>query len=185
MKASKELGYRKMWRFFWLVPLMGFFNILGYPPCRKWFLSLCGAKVGRDVVLGKIKLINLYAGKFANLKIGDHSFIGDECLFDVVNPITLGNNVTLSERVTVLTHMNVGYQDHPLQKFYPRKDMPVEFKNGCFVGACSTILPGVTVGENALVAAGSVVTKSVAPNTMVAGVPAKEIKKISIYEERK
>ena len=55
---------------------------------------------------------------------------------------------------------------------------PVLLKRNCWVGAGSTILPGVTVGENAIVGAGSVVTKDVEPNTIVAGNPAKFIKRL-------
>lgn len=178
MKAYQELGFRKLWRFGWLVPLFGIFNLLGYPNLRRCFLRFFGAVIGKNVVIHKIKLFNLYAGKFSHLKIGDNSFLGDDCLLDMVNKITMGNEVTLAERVTVLTHTNVGYKDHPLQKYFPRLDASVEFKDGCFVGANTTILPGVIIGERAFVAAGSVVTKSIPPETLAAGVPAKIIKKI-------
>ena len=57
---------------------------------------------------------------------------------------------------------------------------PIHIKKNAWIGAGSTILPGVTVGENAIVAAGSVVTKDVAPNTLVAGVPAKFVKNIEV-----
>jgi acetyltransferase-like isoleucine patch superfamily enzyme len=55
---------------------------------------------------------------------------------------------------------------------------PVIIKRNAWIGAAATILPGVTIGENAVVAAGAVVTKDVAPNTIVGGVPAKFIKSI-------
>jgi len=183
MKAYKELGFKKLWRFFWLVPLLGFFNILGYPNLRSGFLRTFGAKIGSNVVIHKINLFNLYAGRFSFLKIGDNSFIGDDCLFDLANRITLGKSVTLAERVTILTHTNVGYKDHPLQKYFPRLDASVEFKDGCFVGANVTILPGAVIGERAFIAAGSVVTKSVTAETIMAGVPARAIRKI--YEKNK
>ena len=183
MKAYKELGFKKIWRFFWLVPLLGFFNILGYPNLRRCFLKTLGAVIGANAVIHDIKLFNLYAGRFSYLKIGDNSFLGHQCLLDLANRITLGKGVTLAERVTVLTHTNVGYKDHPLQKYFPRLDAPVEFKDGCFIGTNATILPGVVVGEKSFIAAGSVVTESVPPETMMAGVPARPIRKI--YEETK
>ena len=179
MKALKELGFKKLFRFFWIVPLMGFFNILGYPNLRILFLRIFGCQIGKNVDIHIIKLFNLYAGKFSNLSIGHNSFIGDDCLFDLANKIKLGEHVTLAERVTILTHTNVGYKDHPLQKYFPRIDAPVEFKDGCFIGANATILPGVIIGEKSFVAAGSVVTKTVEPGFVVAGVPAKIIKKIN------
>lgn len=178
MKAFKELGFKKLFKFALLVPLMEFFDILGYPNLRVIFLKIFGSQIGRNVVIHKIKLFNLYAGKFSYLSVGDNAFIGNDCLLDMANRIKLGNHVTLAERVTVLTHTNVGYKDHPLQKHFPRLTSPVEFKNGCFVGANSTILPGVVIREQSFVAAGSVVNKSVPPRTLVAGVPAKIIRSI-------
>ena len=56
---------------------------------------------------------------------------------------------------------------------------PVHLKRNCWIGAGATILPGVTVGENAVVAAGAVVTKNVEPNTVVGGNPAKIIRRLS------
>jgi acetyltransferase-like isoleucine patch superfamily enzyme len=182
-KAYKEIGFKKLWRFFWLTPLLGFFNLLGFPNLRSGFLRLFRAKIGKNVVIHKIKLFNLYRGKFSNLIIGNNSFIGDDCLLDLADRITLGDHVTLAERVTVLTHTNVGYEDHPLQKFFPKKIGTVEFKDGSFVGANATILPGVAIGEKSFIAAGSVVTESVAPEFLAGGVPAKLIRKIDDKNE--
>ena len=81
--------------------------------------------------------------------------------------------MTLAERVLVLTHRNVGYADHPLQAAFPAEAAPVRFEGGCFVGARATILAGVTIGREAFVAAGSVVTDDVPPRTLVGGVPAR------------
>ena len=55
---------------------------------------------------------------------------------------------------------------------------PIVIKRNAWIGAAATILPGITIGENAIVAAGSVVTKDVPSNTIVAGVPAKHVKNI-------
>lgn len=178
MKILRELGLRKLVRFFFFVPLMGFFNVLGYPNLRVFFLRIFGCKIGKNVVIHKIKMFNLYAGKLVSFSTGDNVFIGDDCLLDMANKIKIGKNVTLAERVVVLTHTNVGYHDHPLQKYFPRFSAPVEFKDGCFVGANSTVLPGVIIGKKSFIAAGSVVNRSVPPKTLVAGVPAKVIRKI-------
>ena len=61
----------------------------------------------------------------AGLTVGEDCFLGDECLFDLAEAITLGRQVTLAERVLVLTHMNVGYADHPLQPHFPPIARPV------------------------------------------------------------
>jgi galactoside O-acetyltransferase len=87
--------------------------------------------------------------------------------------------VTLAERVTVLTHTNVGYRDHPLQKYFPAFTRPVRFGQACFIGVNATIMPGVVVGAGAFVAAGAVVTHSIPPGMVVAGVPARVIRKVT------
>jgi maltose O-acetyltransferase len=86
--------------------------------------------------------------------------------------------VTLAERVLVLTHMNVGYKDHPLQAEFPPMAGGVCIERGAFVGASVTILAGVTIGAGSFVAAGSVVTGDVPPRTLVAGVPAKPVRSL-------
>jgi acetyltransferase-like isoleucine patch superfamily enzyme len=111
--------------------------------------------------------------------VGAECFLGDECLLDLAEGITMQPQVTLAERVVVLTHTNVGYADHPLQASFPPSAAPVVFERGCFVGASVTILPGVTIGHEAFVAAGSVVTRDVAPRTLVAGVPARRIRDLA------
>lgn len=74
--------------------------------------------------------------------------------------------------------MNVGFSDHPLQKRYPTKEASVCIRKGAYIGTGAIILPGVTVGREAVIAAGAVVTKDVPDRTMVAGVPAKRKKRI-------
>ena len=86
--------------------------------------------------------------------------------------------MTFAERVLVLTHTNVGYADHPLQPHFPALAAPVVVESGAFVGANVTILPGVRIGSQSFVAAGSVVTADVPPRTLVAGVPARAVRPI-------
>lgn len=90
--------------------------------------------------------------------------------------ITLERNVTLAERVTILTHTNVGYKDHPLQMYFPSFTKQVVLEDGCFIGTNATILPGIKIGKCAFVCAGSIINKDVMPYHVVAGVPAKTIK---------
>ena len=87
--------------------------------------------------------------------------------------------VTLAERVLVLTHTNVGYADHPLQARFPASAAPVVIERGSFVGANATLLPGVRIGAGSFVAAGSVVTEDVPKATLVAGVPARVVRPIA------
>ena len=183
MLALKETGTRKALKFV----LFGFLGIIyhrivlhwfPFPPVRKLFLQLLGAKIGSDSILMEVKFFNWHHQGLKGLKIGKNCFIGDETLIDLYDQITLEDNVTIAQRVTILSHLNVGYSNHQLQKFFPKFSKPVTFKNGSVVAAASTVLPGITIGEESFVAAGSVVTKNVTSRTLVAGVPAKIIRKI-------
>jgi acetyltransferase-like isoleucine patch superfamily enzyme len=69
----------------------------------------------------------------------------------------------------------------PLRNIYPKKSLPIHIKKGAWIGAGSIILHGVTIGEYSVVAAGAVVTKNVPPYTVVAGVPARVVKKLEEY----
>ncbi len=178
MKALREIGLKKTTKFICATGLEILFAIMVFPPLRSFFLQLMGAKIGRDCIIQNIRFLNLYRGTFANLTIGDCCFLGGEVLLDLADKISLGNQVTLAERTIILTHINVGYHDHPLQKFFPAFSKPTSIEEGSFIGVNSTILAGVTIGKCVFVAAGSVVNQNVPSNTLVGGVPAKVIRLI-------
>jgi acetyltransferase-like isoleucine patch superfamily enzyme len=178
VKALDEIGWRKAARFGWTTLAMVPYRLALFPQVRTAWLRLLGARVGRRVVLHDARFFNLYRRGLPGLDIGDECFVGDECLFDLAEGITLGRQVTLAERVLVLTHMNVGYGDHPLQGQFPALARPVAIERGAFVGANVTVLAGVTIGAQSFVAAGSVVTEDVAPHTLVAGVPARVVRSL-------
>lgn len=177
LKAIQEVGINKVFKYaffsFWEV----IFKCLVFSPLRIFWMRLFGAKIGKDVVFGNVRFMNLYRLGLKGLKVGDKCFIGDYAVFDLADGITLEDNVTLSEEVFVLTHTNVGYLDHPLQKYIPAFSKKVVFKNGSFVGIRATIMPGIVVGEKSAVGACSLILKDVAPHELHAGVPAKFIKK--------
>lgn len=109
-----------------------------------------------------------------NLTVGKNVFINSGVTFTDMGGITLEDNVLIGPKVTIVS------VNHPLSPAHRHglELKPVRIKQNAWVGANATILPGVTIGENAVVAAGAVVTKAVPANTVVAGVPAKVIKKI-------
>ena len=178
MQAIKEVGLKKAFKFLLFSFFQLFYRILPLPQLRKLYLYLGGAKIGHDSIIMDVRFFNWHHQGLSGLNLGRQCFIGDEALIDLYNRVILEDSVTIAQRVTILTHMNVGYKDHPLQKYFPRVSLPVFLKKGCVVGACATILPGVTIGENSMVAAGSVVTKDVPPKSLVAGVPAKLVRKL-------
>ena len=109
-----------------------------------------------------------------SIRLGKNIFINHACSFLDIGGITIEDDVQIGPRV------NLTSENHPLDPtdrttLIPR---PVVIKRNAWIGAGATILPGVTVGENAVVAAGAVVSRDVPPNTVVVGVPAKVVKAI-------
>lgn len=106
--------------------------------------------------------------------IGKNVFINHDCSFLDIGGITIEDDVLIGPKVSLIT------EGHPLNPS-ERKALlvkPIVIKRNAWIGIGATILPGVTVGENAVVAAGAVVSKDVQANTVVAGIPAKFIKSI-------
>jgi len=183
VKALREIGWRRGVRFLLLSVAMVIYRLLVLPPLRVGWLRLLGARIGKNVVLHDVRFFNCDRRGFAGLRIGDDCFVGSECLIDLADEVVLAEAVTLAARVTILTHQNVGYRDHPLQRRFPSRQAPVRLGRGCFVGACATLLAGVTIGPEAFVAAGSVVTGDVAPRRLVAGVPARAVREADASAE--
>lgn len=116
----------------------------------------------------------LYINYGKHTKIGKNVFINFDCVFLDWGGITIEDNVLIAPKVSLLS------EGHPLDP-KERKSLvpaPIHIKKNAWIGANATILPGVTVGENAVVAAGAVVSKDVPDNTIVGGIPAKVIKHI-------
>jgi len=152
-------------------------------------------RIAPDVKIGKnVKIfgfVNLYG-----CEIGDDSKIG--CFVEIQKNAKIGKNVKVSshtficEGVTIEDDVFVGHNVSFINDKYPRSTnvngelateedwevVPTLVKRGASIGTSSTILCGVTIGENAIIGAGSVVTKDIPPNVIAYGVPAKIQKKI-------
>jgi acetyltransferase-like isoleucine patch superfamily enzyme len=107
-----------------------------------------------------------------SIQLGKNIFINHACSFLDIGGITIEDDVQIGPRV------NLTSENHPLEPadrttLIPR---PILIKRNAWIGAGATILPGVTIGENAIVAAGAVVSRNVPPSTIVAGIPAKVVK---------
>jgi len=116
-----------------------------------------------------------YVNYGKNTKIGKHVFINFDCVFLDLGGITIEDSVQIAPKVSLLT------ESHPIDP-ESRKSLvakPIRIKKNAWIGAGATILQGVTIGENSIVAAGSVVSENVPDNTIVGGIPAKTIKKIA------
>lgn len=176
MKAIREVGLKRIAWFLWTSVALTIVRLTWLPPVRAAVLRIFGAHIGPNVVIHRVSLINVDRGGFGALRIGANCFVGDEVLLDLAAPITLEEHVTLATRVMVLTHLNVGYHDHPLQQRFPAQTAAVTIKRGSFVGAAATVLAGTTVGPEGFVAAGSLVNRPVTSGETVGGVPIRTLR---------
>lgn len=123
--------------------------------------------------------------RWRGVNIGKGVYIGHEVMFDRVftDQIYIGDHTSVGDRTIITAHANIP-SDTPLKKLYPRKVMPTKIGKGVWIMPAVIIAPGVTVGDESVIATGSVVTKDVPPRTMVAGVPAKVVKELGEDLER-
>jgi acetyltransferase-like isoleucine patch superfamily enzyme len=181
MKALKTIGFAKAFRFIWYSFISQMLHLVIIPQIRSNVMKWGGARIGADTIIGDVSFANLYHYGFSRIQIGDRCFIGDEVMIDARGGIDLGNDVTVSNRTNLVTHINVGYVDHPLQKNFPLSELSININHGSYIGTGAMILPGVIIGPNAVVGAGAVVTRDVREFTVVAGVPARMIRKLKVF----
>lgn len=139
---------------------------------RALFSELVGAPVDESFVL----MPPFYATGGTNTRVGRNVFINQNCTFYDLGGIEIADDVMIGPNVSIIT------SGHPVQPAQRRDGVianPVVIDKNVWIAAGATIIGGVTVGENSVVAAGSVVTKDVPPNTFVAGNPAKIIRPIA------
>lgn len=120
--------------------------------------------------------------KFIGVKFGDNCFFATKNWSSEPYLIEIGNNVQITRDVTIHTHGG----GHVARERIPDFDLfgKVVIKDWAYIGAYSQIMPGVTIGKGSLVAAGSIVTKSVPDGVVVAGNPAKYICTVEEFVER-
>lgn len=139
-----------------------------YGQMRYWLSLVIGKSVDESTTVFAPFYTNY--GEF--IEIGHHVFINHGCSFLALGKIIVEDEVLIGPKVNVIT------ESHPLDPS-ARKALltqPVVIRRNAWIGAGATILPGVTIGENSVVAAGAVVSKEVPANTVVAGIPAKVVK---------
>ncbi|MGD0451692.1 MAG: acyltransferase [Candidatus Bathyarchaeia archaeon] len=150
-----------------------------------------GIVTGTNVKIGANVAIWNYVVIGDNTKIGDGTLIGSFC--DIGKNVVLGKNCNIQAHVTISNDCVLGDNvfiapnTSLLNDKYPKSVLltPPIIRNGAQIGGGATILPDVTVGEKAVVGGGSVVTKNVAPRTVVAGNPARVVMTLKEYEAKR
>lgn len=139
---------------------------------RRLVLRLAGAVVPSSTHLAG----GTYFSQPKNLRLGERCFINRNCYLDLHALVTMHDDVVVGHGATIVTTTHsIGPAS---RRAGPVADLPVVIESGAWLGANTVILPGVTVGAGSVVAAGAVVTTDVPVNVIVAGVPAKIIRKL-------
>lgn len=128
--------------------------------------------IGKSIDDSTIIFPPFYTNFGQSIRLGKNIFINHACSFLDIGGITIDDDVQIGPRVN-LTSENHPVDPNDRKALLPK---PIIIKRNVWIGAAATILPGITIGENSIVAAGAVVTRNVPSNTLVAGVPAKVIK---------
>jgi len=174
----------------WQVRCQGYGALVRYlrspdPQLTVWLLRRFGARVGeRTTIKGALMLDNVYqdresAGDLSHLEIGSNCYLGEDVYLDLANLVVIGDNALLSGRVSLITHSDC-HRSPQLSRIYPRTSGPVRVGQGAWLGFGVTVLCGTSIGENSVVAAGSVVTRAVASATLCAGVPARTVRRLDV-----
>ena len=146
------------------------FRILSQLTSGSDVLRALGATVGeRTHIYSDICVYNLDNYGCENLRIGSNVYVGPRCLFDLTSPITIEDEVSVSAQVSFITHLDVG--SGPLKQKVPRKQGPIVVKRGAWLGVNTTVLHEVTIGENAMIGAMTLVNKEVPANMVAVGIP--------------
>ncbi|HVP05110.1 MAG TPA: acyltransferase [Dehalococcoidia bacterium] len=143
---------------------------------RTGLLRLGGLRIGKGSLVAGAPRISGDRDLYRNLTIGRNCWVNIDCVLEVHAPVTIEDGAGLGQQTMILTHTHE--LGSPYRRYASLRPLPVTIRRGAWLGARCVILPGVTVGEGAVVAAGAVVVKDVPPNVMVAGVPARVVKQL-------
>jgi maltose O-acetyltransferase len=150
---------------------------LTFARTRTALLRAAGVHIGNhSLVLGPIRLTGI-GDPCGFLSIGDNTIVTGPLHADLAAPLRIGNWVRIGHDVSLLT---VNHQIGPVMLRSGTSEFAaIEIHDGAWIASRVTILPGVTIGAGSVVAAGAVVTRSVPPNTLVAGVPARIMRELT------
>jgi len=144
---------------------------------RAQLLRWCGLHIGAGTTVAGALTITGGRRASHNLHIGRHCFINVGCVFDASARIEIGDGVALGQQVLITTNSHDA--NHPDRRAGALVPQPIRVGSGAWIAARAVLLPGVAVGDGAVVTAGAVVTRSVPAHTMAGGIPARHIKDLA------
>jgi len=150
-----------------------------------------GVIIGENVRFGEDVVVWNYVVIGDNTKIGNRTHIGSFC--DIGKNVMIGKSCNVQTHVTISNGCRIGNNvfiapnSSILNDKFPQSEpiTPPIIEDDAIIGGCAVILPNTTIGKKSVVAAGSVVTKDVAPETVVMGIPAKPMMTREEYEAKK
>lgn len=143
---------------------------------RAAVLRLQGIEVGEGTLVYGTPELSSAEATHAPMAIGRECIIDIGCLFELGESIVIGDHVTIGNNVMMITTTHeLGPKEH---RAGAATRSPVRVEDGAWIGPRSVILPGVTIGAGAIVDAGTVVNKNVAPSTRVSGTPARLVEQL-------
>jgi acetyltransferase-like isoleucine patch superfamily enzyme len=142
---------------------------------RPVLLTLGSITCGRLFLRCKTIPVELGAGKKGSLVLGERVFINTGATIVATHSIEIGEDCLIGDLVAIFDS-----DYHPMEPSRPTRTAPVRLGVNVWVGRSATILPGVTVGDHAVIAAGSIVTGDIPARTVAAGVPARPIRTLDI-----
>ena len=174
-RTTKVTGYRKtgwgilVWYLAWLRVAIANYVIAALPSYsmrHAYYRWICRMRLGRNAKVMR----GVFVLAPQRIRIGENSVINNDCRLDGRGELTIGDNVNVAFDVHIYTMSH----DHNDPSFAGVLE-PVCIEDYVWLCSRSTVLPGVTIGRGAVVAAGAVVTSDVAPLTVVGGVPSRKI----------
>lgn len=143
---------------------------------RPALLKFAGFNIGRGTLMWGMPTFTGSGDLYARLSIGEFCWVNVGVFLNLGAMVTIGDRVAVGHQVMILTDTHkIGPTERRAAQVFAK---PVTIGAGAWLGARSTVLPGITIGQGAIVAAGAVVTKDVPPNTLVGGVPAQVLKEL-------
>ncbi len=159
---------KKLYEWLLLLP------IIGTRYSQFWYRQLGVRMSGKVHISNSVKIL----GKYSNVELHKNVAIRDECFFVARDRIMIGENTAIAYQVMILTSAVPNPPYNELLKIYSGKKAPVNIGRNTWIGARTTILPGIKIGDYCVIGAGSVVTKDIPNYAIAVGMPAKIIKTI-------